>query len=88
MLITKVEWHPAGWPVCLRLLIFPFTKKSRSSLLTPAHPGGPGKRGRKMVVVTILIYLQLMFFDKFFIESDNGVLVLHMKGRFCSFVLL
>jgi len=47
MLITKVEWHPAGWPVCLRLLIFPFTKKSRSSLLTPAHPGGPGKRAVK-----------------------------------------
>jgi len=33
-------------------LIFPCTIKSRSSLLAPAHPGGPGKKGRKMVVVT------------------------------------
>jgi len=30
--------------VCLPLLIFPCTIKSRSSLLAPAHPGGPGKR--------------------------------------------
>jgi len=30
--------------VCLPLLIFPCTTKSRSSLLAPAHPRGPGKR--------------------------------------------
>ena len=30
--------------MCLPLLIFPCTIKSRSSLLAPAHPGGPGKR--------------------------------------------
>jgi len=30
--------------VCLPLLIFPCTIKSRSSLLTLAHPGGPRKR--------------------------------------------
>jgi len=35
---------PAGWPVCLPLLLFPCTVKSRSSPLAPAHPGGPGKR--------------------------------------------
>jgi len=29
--------------VCLPLLVFPCTIKSRSSLLAPAHPGGPGK---------------------------------------------
>ena len=29
------------------LLIFPCTIKSRSSLLAPAHPGGPGKRAVK-----------------------------------------
>jgi len=74
--------------VCLPLLIFPCTTKSRGSLLTPAHPVGPRKRGRKMVVVTILIYRQLMFLENFFIESDNGVLVLHVKGRFDSFVML
>jgi len=32
---------------CLLLLIFPCTIKSRSSLLAPAHPGGPGKRAVK-----------------------------------------
>ena len=39
-----MEWRPARWSVCLPLLIFPCTIKSRSSLLAPAHPGGPGKR--------------------------------------------
>jgi len=29
--------------VCLPVLTFPCTIKSRSSLLAPAHPGGPGK---------------------------------------------
>jgi len=33
--------------VCLPLLIFPCTIKSRSSLLAPAHPDGPGKRAIK-----------------------------------------
>jgi len=33
--------------VCLPLLIYPCTIKSRSSLLAPAHPGGPGKRAVK-----------------------------------------
>ena len=31
----------------LPLLIFPCTIKSRSSLLAPAHQGGPGKRAIK-----------------------------------------
>ena len=42
-----MEWCPAGWSVCLPLLIFPCTKKSRSSLLAPAHPSSPGKRAVK-----------------------------------------
>ena len=33
--------------MCLPLLIFHCTIKSRSSLLAPAHPGGPGKRAVK-----------------------------------------
>jgi len=33
--------------VCVSLLIFPCTIKSRSSLLAPAHPGDPGKRAVK-----------------------------------------
>jgi len=35
---------PAGWSVCLPLLIFPCTIKSRSSLLALAHMGGPRKK--------------------------------------------
>jgi len=38
---------PARWSVCLPLLIFSCTVKSRSCLLAPAHPGGPGKRAVK-----------------------------------------
>jgi len=40
-----------GVSASLPLLIFPCTIKSRSSLLAPAHPGGPRKKGRKTVVV-------------------------------------
>jgi len=29
------EWRPAGWSVCLPLLIFPCTINSRSSFLPP-----------------------------------------------------
>jgi len=42
-----MEWRPAGWSVCLPLLISPCTTKSRSSLLALAHPDGPGKRAVK-----------------------------------------
>jgi len=45
--LVQMEWHPAGWSVCLPLLIFPCTIKSRSSLQAPAHPGGPGKMAVK-----------------------------------------
>ena len=45
--LVQIEWRPARWSVCLRLLIFSCTIKSRSSLLAPAHPGGPGKRAVK-----------------------------------------
>jgi len=45
--LVRMEWRPSGWSVCLPLLIFPCTIKSRSSLLAPAHPGGPGKRAIK-----------------------------------------
>jgi len=35
-LLVWMEWRPAGWSVCLPLLIFPCTIQSRSSLLAPA----------------------------------------------------
>ena len=46
--LIRMEWRPAGWSVCLPLLISPCTIKSRSSLLAP---GGPGKRAVKRCVV-------------------------------------
>ena len=45
--LVRMEWRPAGLSVCLPLLIFPCTIKSRSSLLAPAHPGGAGKMAVK-----------------------------------------
>jgi len=45
--LVQMEWRPAGWWVCLPLLIYPCTIKCRSSLLAPAHPGGPGKMAIK-----------------------------------------
>jgi len=44
---VRMEWRPAGWSVCLPPLISPCAIKSRSSLLAPAHLGGPGKRAVK-----------------------------------------
>jgi len=51
-----MEWRPAGRSVCLLLLVFPCTTKSRSSLLAPAQLGGPGKRATKWLwwVVVVL----------------------------------
>ena len=45
--LVRIEWRPARWSVCLPLIIFPCTIRSRSSILAPAHPGGPGKRAVK-----------------------------------------
>ena len=45
--LVGMEWCPAGWSVCLPVLIFPCTIKSRSSLLAPAHLGDPGKMAVK-----------------------------------------
>ena len=53
--LVQIEWHPAGRSVCLPLLIFPCTIKSRSSLLAPAHPGGPGKRAVKWLWFSVVI---------------------------------
>jgi len=52
-----MEWRPAGWTVCLPLLIFSYTIKSRSSLLAPAHPGSPRKRAVKVKTVVVWWFL-------------------------------
>ena len=51
--LVWMEWRPAGWSVCLPLLILPCIIKSRSSLLAPAYPGGPGKRAVKRLSVRV-----------------------------------
>jgi len=61
--LVRMEWHPAGWSVCLPTLIFPCTMKSRSSLLAPAHPSVPGKRAIKW----LWYYVQLLFNQASFI---------------------
>ena len=43
----------ARWLMCLPLLIFPCTIKTRSSLLAPSHPGGCGKRAVKRLCVCV-----------------------------------
>jgi len=61
--LVQMEWRPSGWSVCLPLLIFLCTIKSRSSLLALAHPGDPGKRAVKWLwcVVKHLSDRQLLF---------------------------
>ena len=50
-----MEWCPAGWSMCLPLLIFPCTIKSRSSLLALTHLGGPGKKAIKRLCVVVVV---------------------------------
>jgi len=45
--LVWMQWRPAGWSVCLLLLIFPCIIKSRISLLAPAHSDGLAKRAVK-----------------------------------------
>ena len=47
--------------MCLPLLIFPCTIESRSSLLAPAHPAGPGKRAINRCGVVVVYYLYSIF---------------------------
>ena len=53
--LVRMDWHPAGWSVCLPPLIFLCAIKSRSSLLALAHPGGPGKRAVKRLCVCVCV---------------------------------
>jgi len=58
--LVRMEWRPAGWSVCLPLLIFPCIIKSRSSLLAPAHAGGPRAVKRLWWVVVLQIQVILL----------------------------
>ena len=75
--LVRMEWRPAGWSVCLPLLIFPCTIKSRSSLLAPAHPGGPGKRAVKRLWWCGVVQWQIQ------VTADEGLcLTRHKTGHF------
>jgi len=55
--LIRMEWRPTRWSVCLPVLIFPCTIKSRSSLLAPAHPGGPGEMAvKRLWCINLLTY--------------------------------
>ena len=53
--VIYTECRPSGWSMCLPLLIFPCTIKSRSSLLAPAHPGSPGKMAVKRLWCVVVL---------------------------------
>jgi len=57
--LVQMEWRPAGWSMCLPLLIFPCIIKSRSSLLAPAHPGGPGKGAIKRLCSGVVFIIEI-----------------------------
>jgi len=48
--LVRMEWRPAGWSVCLPLLIFPYHKVQKFSSGTGSS-GWSQKKGRKTVVV-------------------------------------
>jgi len=72
--LVRMEWRPGGWSVCLPLLIFPCTIKSRSSLQAPAHPGDPGKRALKLLCVCVW-HLFICQGD----EEEFGTVYIHLK---------
>ena len=59
--LVRMECHPHGLSVCLPLVILRSTIKSRRSfLLAPAHLGGLGKKGHKMVLVVSLLPVSML----------------------------
>jgi len=60
--------------MCLPLLIFSCTVKSRSSLLVPAHPGGHGKRAIK--------WLWLWCGAKALNRDERNLYLLHCDKKF------
>jgi len=52
--LVQMEWRPAGWSVCLPLLIFPLHHKVQKFSSGTSSPGWSRKKGRKTVVVVVL----------------------------------
>ena len=82
--LVRMDWRPAGWWVCLRLLIFPCTIKSRSSLLAPAHPGGPGKRAVKRLWCMLLSVSKNIGTPLLILKSERAMLFKRQQGLFVS----
>ena len=55
--LVRMELHPARWAMCLSLLIFLCTIKTRGSLVALAHRGGLGKRAIKRLWCYVLYAL-------------------------------
>jgi len=81
-----MEWRPAGWSVCH--LIFTCTINSRSSLLAPAHTGGPGKRAVKRLLCCCFYLLTCSDKHNKILLKQTGVvwgkLTSKMSGIPCS----
>jgi len=73
-----MEWRPAGWSVCLPLLIFLCTIKSRSSFLGPAHLGGPEKRAKKQLYVCVSVWKRATTHSYLSIRRDSWLNKAHM----------
>jgi len=63
--LVRMEWCPAVWSVCLPLLIFPCTIKSRSSFLALAQSAGTSKRAVKQLWWRIVALSSLQCFVGF-----------------------
>ena len=59
--------------MCLPLLIFPCTIKSRSSFLAPAHPGSPGKRAVKRLCARVCVCIQPSVLCRCWLGGRNGI---------------
>jgi len=59
--LVRMEWRPAGWSVCLSLLTFPCTTKSRLQKLSSGtgSPGWSWKKGHKTVVVVVVYIFRM-----------------------------
>jgi len=63
--MVEVGTGESGWSGaqpdgrCLLLLIFPCTRKSRSFLLAPAHPGDPAKRAVKWWLLLLVVVVKI-----------------------------
>jgi len=80
--LVQMEWCPSGWSVCLPLLIFPCTIKSRSSLLAPCHLDGPGKNAVKRLLL-LCCCCETPYFSVCCVCGKYIQLNRRMSGCFC-----